>query len=174
MSTSLTVSQDFEMFLSPAAAAAGFFVWQEGSTFFANDAQAAAVQAWINGWNAVADARARQLAALGAQCETVLYGGHTSAAALGSIKVSTDAGSLALLTGANSLAIAGAQMSFNFKDATGAWHNLTATQIEALFADVSAFVQACFTYESSLAGQIDAASTVAGVMAVNLTAGWPS
>ncbi len=174
MTTSLTVSQDFEMFLSPAAAAAGFFVWQEGSTFYANDAQASAAQAWINSWNAVADAQARQLAALATQCEAALYGGHTTGTGLGSIKVSTDAGSLALLTGANSLAIAGTQTSFNFKDATGAWHTLTAAQIEALFADVSSFVQACFSYESSLAGQINAATNVAGVMAINLTAGWPS
>jgi hypothetical protein len=50
---------------------------------------------------------------------------------------------------------------------------LNAEQLISLATTLDAYVQACFDREGEIAAQIDAATTVAEIEAIDLNAGWP-
>ncbi len=63
---------------------------------------------------------------------------------VGGVKCSTDAYSLTLLQGANSLALASPSMTFQWVQSDGTLTTLTAAQINTMFIAVSSFLQDTF------------------------------
>lgn len=62
---------------------------------------------------------------------------------------------------------------FSWKGADG-WVSLTPQQVAGMATVIGGFVEACFDRERALSAQIDAATTVEAVAAVDITAGWPA
>lgn len=101
-------------------------------------------------------------------------GTHGIHAASMGFPVKTDDVSQGRLTGAVAVAQANPQQVFNFKDANDNWQQLTAQQIISLFAEVAAFVQACFTNEQTLVTQMKALTDWRAVRIFDVTQGWPA
>lgn len=90
------------------------------------------------------------------------------------IPVATDDRSKTLILGKRAQAQSNPAMVFRWKAASGEWVDLTGAQIIAVADAVADHVQACFDREGELHDSIDAAGDVAAVLAIDLTAGWPS
>lgn len=109
---------------------------------------------------------------LRARAEARRWQVETGGIVVGGAAVRTDRESQAMITGA-AAAVAAGVSPIDWKAANG-WVQLTGSQVTALAAAVAAHVQGCFSREREICEAIDAASTVAELLAIDLSAGWPA
>lgn len=98
---------------------------------------------------------------------------ETSGIILNGVPVATDDRSKLLILGKRTKAAADPDMTFQWKAPTG-FVTLTAAQMLAIADAVEAHVQGCFTREGVLAAQVEAATTLAELGAIDITSGWPA
>jgi hypothetical protein len=101
------------------------------------------------------------------------YAAETGGTTFNGVAIRTDEASQAKVSGAFNLAQINPSMVFQWKTASGAWVQLSATQITALGNAVGAHVQGCYTNEQTICALIDAATSLPAVNAINLNSGWP-
>ncbi len=99
---------------------------------------------------------------------------ETGGITVGGISVHTDDRSKLMLTGARVKAAANAGFETQWVTADGQIVALTAAQIIAISDAVLAHVDACFAHFATLAAAIDAAADETALVAIDITAGWPS
>lgn len=75
---------------------------------------------------------------------------------------------------ANQQAAAGLLTTLNLPDATGAFHPLSAAQIQALYAAVAGYIAAVLANQNVHQTAISALPTAAAVIAYDFTTGWPT
>lgn len=109
---------------------------------------------------------------LRARAEARRWQVETGGIVVGGAAVRTDRESQAMITGA-AAAVAHGLTAIDWKAANG-WVQLTGAQVTALAAAVAAHVQGCFSREREICEAIDAAGTVAELLAIDLSAGWPA
>jgi hypothetical protein len=98
---------------------------------------------------------------------------ETGGTTFNGLSIATDAVSQTKIIGA----VVGAQIDpnavINWKTADGAFVTLDAHAITAVAMAVRAHVQACFDREAELKAEIEAASTVEEIVAIDLNTDWP-
>jgi hypothetical protein len=119
--------------------------------------------------------RARALVSLASR----RYAAQIFGTTFGGISVKTDSESLTLITGAKAYVDAARDggntgVTVNFKTSGGTFVTLNGAEVDAISLAVGQHVQACFANEAAIAAQIKTASTVAAVLAVDLSLGWPT
>jgi hypothetical protein len=137
-----------------------------------------AAQAVVAALNPLAVARAQQIRALAIKKWAIMQAGVTVTISV-SIPVplstsATDITMLAALAQSASGALLGIGWSCDFKDRTGVWRSLSASQVAALFSGLMTFIESAYTREKVLATQINAATTWQAVLAIDITTGWPA
>ncbi|KAA0573372.1 DUF4376 domain-containing protein [Azospirillum sp. Sh1] len=106
------------------------------------------------------------------------YVAETGGITVGGAVIRTDRESQGLVNGAYSLArdmVDGhvPAQPIDFKGASG-WEQIAPEDMVAIGRAVALHVQACFSRERALHRQIDDAGDIEAVLAINVTAGWPS
>ena len=129
---------------------------------------------WTLGWTVtetpLADAKVQVLGELANRRYQAEEGGTT----LNGMPIATDRTTQGKVTAAYVKASADNTYSIaSWKGADGTFTPLDAATIIAIADAIEAHVQACFSNEATLAGQISAATTLAELEAVDLEAGWP-
>ncbi|MEP2955514.1 MAG: DUF4376 domain-containing protein [Sulfitobacter sp.] len=118
----------------------------------------------------VADVKAQLLDAAAAKRYEVEFGGTT----FNGSPLATDTKTQAALTAAYVKAQADPNYTIgSWKSGPGTFSTLDAPTIIALADAIEAHVQACFTREAAIAGEIAAATTLAELAAINIESGWP-
>jgi hypothetical protein len=102
----------------------------------------------------------------------IRYEKETAGITVNGIHLLTDDRSKSLLVGKALKASIDPATTCNWKTPAG-WVTLNAEQLISLATTLDAYVQACFDREGEIAAQIDAATTVAEIEAIDLNAGWP-
>jgi hypothetical protein len=108
-----------------------------------------------------------------ADLAAIRYTHETAGISLAGSTIRTDRESQALVTGAWCRAQQHPDVLIDWKGESG-WTQINAATVNALADAVGAHVQACFSRERALYGQITAATTVAEIAAIDLEAGWPA
>jgi len=101
------------------------------------------------------------------------YQHETAGITLSGMTIETDRESQALITGAYCTSLLNPAVMIDWKGVNG-WTQIDAATIAGIAASVSIHVQACFSKERVLSEALDAAETVEGVQAIDLTTGWPA
>ena len=107
------------------------------------------------------DVKTAKLAELASARYTEEVGGIV----VGGVTIATDRESQSMLTGAYVSLKQGLMQSVNWKGDDG-WVTATLTEIEPIAQAVGLHVQQCFTKESQLSAQVNAASTIEAVNAI--------
>ena len=107
------------------------------------------------------EVKAAKLAELASARYTEEVGGIV----VGGVTIATDRESQSMLTGAYVSLKQGLMQSVNWKGDDG-WVTATLTEIEPIAQAVGLHVQQCFTKESQLSAQVNAASTIEAVNAI--------
>lgn len=89
---------------------------------------------------------------------------------IGGARIKTDRESQATITGAFISLSQGLTQTIDWKAEGGQWVTLTLADITPIAQAVVAHVQACFTTESQLAAQVNAATTIEAVQAITFPA----
>lgn len=157
--------------LNQAVAAAGVHLYNEGGIWMASDPIAAATIA--ASYDPAPFVVGSQMAAAADARWTRMSGGYTTPAG---IPLSTDSASITMLTGvAVAASSASVGTSFPFKDRTGAFHQMTPSDVRALYGAVVQFIQSCYAAEANIRAQINApGQTWQQVQAIDVTAGLPA
>lgn len=117
----------------------------------------------------IADLRAKWRSDLAAR----RYAVETGGAVINAIPFATDPVSQTKIVGAAVAAMLDPLLELKWKTETG-FVDLDAATITAVAQAVRAHVQAAFDNEAALAAQINAATTLAELQAIDLSAGWPA
>lgn len=139
----------------------------EGGEWVVHD-QALLDAAWTASVPSLDTARAEKLARLADH----RYRRETGGTTVGGAAVRTDRESQALLTGAAVAALLDSGYAVAWKTLSG-WVTLNAASIIGLASAVRAHVQACFDRERALAQQVEAATSLEELAAVDMSGGWP-
>lgn len=129
---------------------------------------------WVLGWTVtdkpIADVKDDLTAAAAAKRYEVEFGGTT----FNGSPLPTDAKTQSALTAAYVKAQADPNYTIDsWKSGPGTFSTLDAPTIIALADAIEAHVQACFTREAAIAGEIAAATTLAELAAIDINTGWP-
>lgn len=89
------------------------------------------------------------------------------------LRLATDRTSQAMVAGASMLAEVRPELLIDWKTQDG-WVQISNGQIASLSLVVGLHVQACFRRERELNDEVDAAQTIADILAIDITTGWPS
>jgi hypothetical protein len=119
-------------------------------------------------WASLAEGKAAQIEALAAKRYSVEIGGTT----IGGVPIATDRDTQSKLVAIRILAKEDNAYTVRWKTSAG-FVTLDAATIIAVADGVRAFVQAAFDREATLIDAIEAATTLAELDAIDLTAGWP-
>ncbi|WP_276946656.1 DUF4376 domain-containing protein [Haematobacter massiliensis] len=98
---------------------------------------------------------------------------ESGSAVITGIPVWIDNVSQAKLAGAASLAARMPDISIDWKGSDGQSYPLDAAQIDALSMAVGLHIQALFSHEATLTGQIAAAETLDDLDLIDIAGGWP-
>jgi hypothetical protein len=153
--------------LHQAIEAAGHWLRDENGVWISDDDKA--VQAIIDGYDALVAAKNDALAALADKRWQIENGGTT----INGIPVSTDDRAKTLITGAADRARRGAQSSFSFKSADGEFVTIDAATMILLDDSICDFIQDCFVQEKALADLIFTATSEDEARAIDQSVGWP-
>lgn len=108
-----------------------------------------------------------------AELAAIRWSKEVGGTVLNGASVPTDRETQSKLTGAALAATLNPAFTVRWKLPSG-FVTFDATQITAVALGVLSFVQACFAREDELSADIDAATDVASVLAVDISAGWPA
>jgi len=129
---------------------------------------------WVLGWDVttipIAEMKDSKLAELATRRWQAEEGGTT----LGGNPLATDRTTQTKLTAAYIKASADSEYTIPaWKSGPGVFSALNAATIIAAADAIEAHVQACFANEAALSGEIEAATTIAELSAVDIEASWP-
>jgi hypothetical protein len=104
----------------------------------------------------------------------IRFTAETGGASFAGGTISSDRDTQRVLTAARTLAKENPAYTVNWKSGPGVFVELDAPTIIAMADAVAAHVQACFDREMELTAELNAATDLAALLAIDLRAGWPA